>query len=101
MSLRSALALSLLAYASAAPAQEEIYRYRAGEEPRWISPGNPTGAKGAGGGENRGAKGNAFETIPIGAAVAYFYLGRAEGVLPPIAPAAERMAAIRKPAEKK
>ena len=35
------------------------------------------------------------------AAVAYFYLDRPGGVLPPIAPAAERMAAIRKPADKK
>jgi hypothetical protein len=35
------------------------------------------------------------------AAVAYFYLDRPGGVLPPIQPAAERMAAIRKPAEKK
>ena len=35
------------------------------------------------------------------AAVAYFYLDRAERVLPPIAPAAERSAALRKPAEKK
>lgn len=34
------------------------------------------------------------------AAVAYFYLDRAEGVLPPIAPAAERMAALRVPAAK-
>ena len=35
------------------------------------------------------------------AAVAYFYLDRPEGVLPAIASPAERMAAIRKPAEKK
>jgi hypothetical protein len=34
------------------------------------------------------------------AAVAYFYLDRPGGVLPPIAPAAERLAAIRKPAKK-
>ncbi len=67
MRLRAALTLLLAASASAAPAQEnEIYRYRTGEEPRWISPENPTGAKGAGGTENRGAKGHAFETIPVG-----------------------------------
>jgi Protein of unknown function (DUF2961) len=60
------LAVAALASASAAPAGDELYRYRAGEEPRWISPENPTGAKGAGGTENRGAKGHAFETIPIG-----------------------------------
>jgi hypothetical protein len=60
------LALLALACASPAPAQDELYRYRAGEEARWASPENPTGAKGAGGRENRGAKGHAFETIPIG-----------------------------------
>jgi hypothetical protein len=62
------LALAALASASPAPAQEELYRYRAGEEPRWVSPENPTGAKGTGGRENRGAKGHAFETIPVGGA---------------------------------
>lgn len=61
------IALAALAFASPTSAQEELYRYRAGEEPRWISPENPTGAKGAGGSENRGAKGHAFETIPVGA----------------------------------
>ena len=35
------------------------------------------------------------------AAVAYFYLDRPEGGLPPIAPATERTAALRPPAEKK
>jgi hypothetical protein len=35
------------------------------------------------------------------AAVAYFYLDRPAGTLPPIAPAAERMAALRKAPEKK
>jgi hypothetical protein len=67
MRLRTALTLLLAASGSAAPAQEdELYRYRAGEEARWISPENPTGAKGAGATENRGAKGHAFETIPVG-----------------------------------
>ncbi len=61
------MTLLLAASGSAAPAQEdELYRYRAGEEARWISPENPTGAKGAGATENRGAKGHAFETIPVG-----------------------------------
>jgi hypothetical protein len=45
----------------------ELWRFRAGEETRWVSPENKTGAKGAGGQENRGAKGHAFDTIPIGA----------------------------------
>ena len=62
------LALTALACGSPGPAQDDLYRYRAGEEPRWISPENPTGAKGAGGRENRGAKGHAFETIPVGRA---------------------------------
>ncbi|HEX6375835.1 MAG TPA: glycoside hydrolase family 172 protein [Allosphingosinicella sp.] len=63
------LACAALAGASPALAQEfpDLYRYRSGEEPRWVSPENPTGAKGAGGAENRGAKGHAFETIAVGA----------------------------------
>ena len=44
----------------------ELYRYRAGEQTRWVSPENPRGEKGAGGIENRGAKGHAFDTIAIG-----------------------------------
>jgi hypothetical protein len=59
----TAVALLLAAPASA---QDELFRYRADAEPRWISPENPTGAKGAGARENRGAKGHAFETIPVG-----------------------------------
>jgi hypothetical protein len=35
------------------------------------------------------------------AAVAYFYLDRPDGVLPPIAPPEQRLAGIRKPPEKK
>lgn len=66
MKLRAALLLVLASSASPAPARDELYRYRAGEEPRWISPENPTGSKGAGAAENRGAKGHAFETIPAG-----------------------------------
>jgi hypothetical protein len=53
---------------SAAAAGDDLYRYRGGEETRWVSPENPVGAKGAGGSENRGAKGHAFETIAVGAA---------------------------------
>jgi hypothetical protein len=45
----------------------DLYRMPAGEQSRWVSPENPTGAKGAGARENRGAKGHAFETIPVGA----------------------------------
>jgi hypothetical protein len=45
---------------------QPLYQYRAGEVPRWTSPENPTAAPGAGGRENRGATGLAFETIPVG-----------------------------------
>lgn len=58
-----ALAAAALA-ASAAPARE-LYQHQ-GSETRWASPENPTGAKGAGGRENKGQKGHAFETIPPG-----------------------------------
>jgi hypothetical protein len=63
------LASSLLAWASPAFAQggpdAPLYEYQRSET-RWVSPENPTGAKGAGGRENRGGKGHAFETIPVG-----------------------------------
>ncbi|MDP8914532.1 MAG: DUF2961 domain-containing protein, partial [Pseudomonadota bacterium] len=63
------LASSLLAWTSPAFAQAgpdaPLYEYQRSET-RWASPENPTGAKGAGGRENRGAKGHAFETIPVG-----------------------------------
>jgi len=45
---------------------EAVYRFVPDGEPAWISPENPTGERGAGGKENRGAKGHAFETIPAG-----------------------------------
>ena len=47
-------------------ASDELYRYRGDQQTRWVSPENPTGAKGAGARENKGAKGHAFETIAIG-----------------------------------
>lgn len=61
------LAGLILAIAPPAFAQTEaaaLYRFQPGSEPRWISPENLTGAKGAGGRENRGAKGRAYETVP-------------------------------------
>ena len=67
---RLALALAALLLPEAAMAQQDapaLFEYRAGERTRWISPENPAGAPGAGGRENRGAKGHAFETIPVGA----------------------------------
>lgn len=49
----------------AARAEPPLYMPQPGE-PRWASPENRTAAKGAGGRENKGAKGRAFETIPAG-----------------------------------
>jgi hypothetical protein len=64
--LIAAVAGLVLAAPAAAGDQSDLFRYRASEQTRWISPENPTGAKGAGGLENKGAKGHAFETIAIG-----------------------------------
>ncbi|HYI48443.1 MAG TPA: glycoside hydrolase family 172 protein [Allosphingosinicella sp.] len=60
------LLLAPLPAAAQTQAEEPLYQYRSGQRPHWISPENPTGAPGAGGRENRGAKGHAFETIPVG-----------------------------------
>jgi hypothetical protein len=60
------LTLAALTLAAAPAPDSSLYRFPAGEETRWISPENPTGAKGAGARENKGTKGRAFETIPIG-----------------------------------
>ena len=62
--------LCAVACPSAAAAQEtpeQLYRFDAQAQTRWASPENPTGAKGAGARENKGAKGHAFDTIPVGA----------------------------------
>jgi hypothetical protein len=66
--LRRLAGLALAAFLAAAPvgAQEE-YQLPAGQESRWISPENPTGEVGAGARDNRGGKGHAFDTIPVGA----------------------------------
>jgi hypothetical protein len=63
----AATAACLCLVAPAFAQDDSLFRYRDGERSRWISPENPTGAKGTGGQENRGAKGHAFETIPVGA----------------------------------
>lgn len=47
---------------------QPLYRYR-DSEPRWFSFENIRGAKGAGGQENKGAKGHAFDTIPAGGSI--------------------------------
>lgn len=59
-------AVAFLATAAAAQDPTDLFRYRPHEQTRWISPENPTGAKGAGARENKGAKGHAFETIALG-----------------------------------
>jgi hypothetical protein len=41
---------------------------------RWVSPENPTGAKGKGGLTNKGAKGNAFFIVPPGEKQVLFYV---------------------------
>ncbi|ATY31083.1 glycoside hydrolase family 172 protein [Sphingomonas psychrotolerans] len=61
------LLLLLLTCAPGATFAQEVYQLPDGQETRWISPENPTGDKGAGAKENRGGKGHAFETIPLGA----------------------------------
>ena len=64
------LAFAAFAWADTAAAQAEpaapLFQYQPQTQTRWASPENPTGARGAGGRENRGGKGHAFETIPIG-----------------------------------
>ncbi len=60
----AALLCALSALAQTEP--EALFLFRSGSERRWVSPENPTGAKGAGARENQGAKGHAFETIPVG-----------------------------------
>jgi hypothetical protein len=66
MRLLSLLAAAAIGSAAMAEPTEPLYRFQAGSEPRWVSPENPTGAKGAGARENKGAKGHAFDTIPVG-----------------------------------
>ncbi|HEX8381920.1 MAG TPA: glycoside hydrolase family 172 protein [Sphingomonas sp.] len=65
------LAVGLVAGPGTASAQStergSLHRFDPSGRPAWTSPENPTGAKGAGGRENRGGKGHAFETIAAGA----------------------------------
>lgn len=60
-------AAMVLAAQAWAQGQSDLFRYQPDEQTRWISPENPTGAKGAGARENKGAKGHAFDTIAVGA----------------------------------
>jgi hypothetical protein len=58
--------VAALAASGGAAAAQDLYRFQSGSEPRWHSPENRTGAKGAGGQENKGAKGRAWDTISAG-----------------------------------
>jgi Protein of unknown function (DUF2961) len=62
-SAASACVASACASSTLALGGSDLYRFQSGSEPRWVSPENPTGA---GARENKGAKGHAFETIPVG-----------------------------------
>ena len=59
---------SILAMMAAEPTSAELYRYKADQESRWASPENRGGAKGAGGRENKGAKGHAWDRMQPGEA---------------------------------
>ena len=69
MRLRHLLCCSALIAAPAAAqtgGDAPLYRFQPGSETRWASPESPSAAKGAGARENKGAKGHAFDTIPVG-----------------------------------
>lgn len=72
MSIIRYAGLLLLAGAVPAQAQDDpaaLYRFQEGGRPRWASPENREARKGAGGQENRGGKGHAFDTLPAGASI--------------------------------
>lgn len=62
-----ALLVALTFFPAARVYAQEVYQLPTAQQSRWISPENPTGKIGNGARENRGGKGHAFETIPIGA----------------------------------
>ena len=66
MSLLFAATAMLVAAQAVAQDNSDIYRYRAGEQTHWASPENRQAAKGAGGLENKGGKGHAWDEIPSG-----------------------------------
>jgi hypothetical protein len=47
-------------------ASSNLFEYKEGQEPRWSSPENINGGKGAGGKENNGAKGHPYDSIAAG-----------------------------------
>jgi hypothetical protein len=62
LAILCALLLPLSAFAQDGP----LWQHQPDQAARWASPENPTAEKGAGGQENKGAKGHAFDTIPAG-----------------------------------
>jgi hypothetical protein len=69
--LRNGLLALLFAFAapaapSAATPADQLYRYPGGERTVWFSPENRSGRAGAGGVENLGGKGHAWDNIPTG-----------------------------------
>jgi hypothetical protein len=64
--LIAALTAAFAVTAPAAAEQQDLYRYKAGEQTRWASPENRQATKGAGGVENKGAKGHAWDEILAG-----------------------------------
>lgn len=72
MSILRYAGLLLLAGTAPTQAQDDsaaLYRFQEDGRPRWASPENREAAKGAGGRENRGGKGHAFDTLPAGASI--------------------------------
>jgi hypothetical protein len=69
MKLKLLGAIFALLVAGGAEAQDpsELFRYQASEHTHWASPENRQAAKGAGGIENKGAKGHAWDNIHPGA----------------------------------
>ena len=61
-------AIAALALASASSSGDDLFRYKQAEHTRWASPENRTAAKGAGGRENKGAKGHAWDRMQPGEA---------------------------------
>lgn len=70
--LRSAIIALALIGAAPTLAQENgapLYRFEQDGRPRWASPENREAKRGAGGQENKGGKGHAFDTLPAGASI--------------------------------
>jgi hypothetical protein len=61
------LTILLIANFISAQAQNNLFEFNNNIETRWSSPENRNGKKGAGGIENNGAKGHAYDSIPAGA----------------------------------